>query len=276
MTEEKNTKLGRFLPKNKTEAAQLILSLILSLVLIATAICFIVSCVSLYKNGGDTPFSRESVASHLKKVAPISFIAIGIAIITGIVSLFTKESKVKNLPIRKKTLLAIFKSKLSDFATTEEYLKTAQTETKRRKIVISASLLLSAIFTAVALVFILNPARYSVEEVNTDIAYSVVIALISFSLIFAVALVASKLLDASYVVELEETKAEVKRLKLSGANGESELVDLSKNEGHTVALVRIIIFAVAITFIILGIFNGGMADVLGKAVRICTECIGLG
>jgi hypothetical protein len=56
----------------------------------------------------------------------------------------------------------------------------------------------------------------------------------------------------------------------------SFLASLSKNEGHTVLLVRVIIFAVAVTFIILGIFNGGMADVLGKAVRICTECIGLG
>ena len=26
----------------------------------------------------------------------------------------------------------------------------------------------------------------------------------------------------------------------------------------------------------LGVLNGGMADVLGKAIRICTECIGLG
>jgi hypothetical protein len=29
-------------------------------------------------------------------------------------------------------------------------------------------------------------------------------------------------------------------------------------------------------FIVLGIVNGGMADVLNKAIKICTECIGLG
>ena len=28
--------------------------------------------------------------------------------------------------------------------------------------------------------------------------------------------------------------------------------------------------------LLLGIFNGGAEDVLGKAIRICTECIGLG
>ena len=40
--------------------------------------------------------------------------------------------------------------------------------------------------------------------------------------------------------------------------------------------IRGLILAVGVLFIVLGIFNGGMADVLGKAIRICTECIGLG
>ena len=29
-------------------------------------------------------------------------------------------------------------------------------------------------------------------------------------------------------------------------------------------------------FIVIGMFNGGMDDVLYKAINICTECIGLG
>jgi hypothetical protein len=40
--------------------------------------------------------------------------------------------------------------------------------------------------------------------------------------------------------------------------------------------VRGVIAVVGIVFVVLGILNGGMADVLGKAIRICTECIGLG
>ena len=40
--------------------------------------------------------------------------------------------------------------------------------------------------------------------------------------------------------------------------------------------VRIALFLFAITFILIGIDNGGMADVLEKAVNICTQCIGLG
>ena len=41
-------------------------------------------------------------------------------------------------------------------------------------------------------------------------------------------------------------------------------------------LLRIVLFACAIAMIVLGALNGGMNDVLVKAINICTECIGLG
>lgn len=40
--------------------------------------------------------------------------------------------------------------------------------------------------------------------------------------------------------------------------------------------IRGAVMAVAIGLIILGIHNNGYADVLGKAIRICQECIGIG
>ena len=41
-------------------------------------------------------------------------------------------------------------------------------------------------------------------------------------------------------------------------------------------VTRIVVGVVAVTFIVVGIFNGGANDVLIKAINICTECIGLG
>ena len=49
-----------------------------------------------------------------------------------------------------------------------------------------------------------------------------------------------------------------------------------KHGALPLAIVRIGLLIVAAVFVMLGVLNGGMADVLGKAVRICTECIGLG
>lgn len=40
--------------------------------------------------------------------------------------------------------------------------------------------------------------------------------------------------------------------------------------------LRILLYAAALLLIAAGILNGGMRDVLIKAINICTECIGLG
>lgn len=50
----------------------------------------------------------------------------------------------------------------------------------------------------------------------------------------------------------------------------------AKAEGRKQLYVRIALALIAIILIVSGIFNGGMRDVLVKAVNICTECIGLG
>ena len=39
---------------------------------------------------------------------------------------------------------------------------------------------------------------------------------------------------------------------------------------------RFVLLALAVVFIIAGIFNGSMTAVVNKAIRICTECVGLG
>ncbi len=41
-------------------------------------------------------------------------------------------------------------------------------------------------------------------------------------------------------------------------------------------LLRLAVLLAGILCLGLGVYNGGMTDVLVKAVRICRECIGLG
>ena len=40
--------------------------------------------------------------------------------------------------------------------------------------------------------------------------------------------------------------------------------------------LRTVLLVAAIVLIVAGVFNGSARDVFGKAVKICTECIGLG
>ena len=59
-------------------------------------------------------------------------------------------------------------------------------------------------------------------------------------------------------------------------------IDIKKNRaeegisGSMANVIRVFLLAAALMFIIVGILNGSLQDVLIKATKICTECIGLG
>ena len=51
---------------------------------------------------------------------------------------------------------------------------------------------------------------------------------------------------------------------------------LTEKKPANAQIIRIIVLILAVVLIIAGIYNGSMRDVLYKAIKICTECIGLG
>ena len=63
---------------------------------------------------------------------------------------------------------------------------------------------------------------------------------------------------------------------LNKKNKESVLTQQTAFNIKTLISVRSALLVLAFVFIIIGIVNGGMDDVFQKAVKICTECIGLG
>lgn len=49
-----------------------------------------------------------------------------------------------------------------------------------------------------------------------------------------------------------------------------------RTDEKRIRFARLAVLALAVIFIIAGIINGSMEDVIIKAVNICTECVGLG
>ncbi|MBR7116414.1 MAG: hypothetical protein IKC87_01740 [Clostridia bacterium] len=254
----------------------LVLTLVLSLVIAITAICYIVGCISIYTAGNDPMYSREIVNEKLAELAPISIICIILVIAAGVLSLFVDAPKRKAIPLRKSVLLRLTEKRLAGHTLSEEFVSSRKREEKYRKIIFYIALGTVIAVAAVALIFILDPSRYTSDDINLDIAYSVVIGAVATFISFAACFAASMLLDRSYVREQESAKAEILRIKESGEAAIIDEPECPHGEGHMTLIIRFTILIVSIVFIILGIFNGGMADVLGKAVRICTECIGLG
>ena len=121
----------------------------------------------------------------------------------------------------------------------------------------------------VYLVFI---ADFTVENLNADVMSAFAIALPLCAIGLAVQIPRIYLCELSAKRQLELMKGSIK------THGAPKVKKAEKTEKYTKAtlITRYAILGAALLLIVLGIFNGGAADVLGKAVKICTECIGLG
>ena len=62
----------------------------------------------------------------------------------------------------------------------------------------------------------------------------------------------------------------------SASKAAAPLYNTSPETAHRRVIIRRVLLVAAVIFVVLGVQNGSMKDVLVKAIRICTECVGLG
>ncbi len=261
--------------ESKIRRFHLIYACALSVLLILCAVLFIASCVGIY-NSGDRPFTRESIGEAFQRISPAVYLTL-VSIVGAILLKLTLpyEKKGKNrTPVSMTLSLLSARCPLKD-CTAEERAKIERERLVRRIIVYggAAVIALSMIFS---LIYVLTPGRFPYEDVNEEIATAIVVVFAFFLQSLVYALVASFFIDASATREIEYIKVAIARLKAEGI----KVTPTEKREcllgKRLILTARCVIPVVAIVFIILGVSNGGMDDVLQKAVRICTECVGMG
>ena len=57
---------------------------------------------------------------------------------------------------------------------------------------------------------------------------------------------------------------------------DTNMKNTNNKNRHFKPVLRIVILAAAVAFIVTGVLTHGFADVRSKAVMICLECIGIG
>ena len=261
--------------ESKIRRIHLIYACVLSGLLLAVSVLFIASCIGIYTSG-DRPFTRASIGAAFRQIAPVVYVAI--AAIAGAVALklllpYNKKDKA-SIPLSM-TLNRL--AKRCPMVSCTEFER-AKIERERfiRRILIYGGAAIVALSMIFSLIYVLTPGRFPYENVNEEVATAVVVVFAYFLQSLVYALVASFYIDASMTREIEYIKEVIARLTGEGV----KLAPIDETECPTkkkiVLIARCVIPVIAIVFIILGINNGGMSDVLQKAVRICTECIGLG
>ncbi|MBO5206441.1 MAG: hypothetical protein J6C09_02530 [Clostridia bacterium] len=257
--------------------------LITSVLLILLGILFIACTAHLYFTGGARPYSRERVGEYLSVLAIPSLITLLSCVVSFVfVLLFGEEKSEARADLTAPTLKRL-SGRLSLEDCPEKIKGEILLERKKRKLALLFSAVFIAVFCIVMAVFLLNFKRFTLESYNADVIEAALIVLP-----LAVGIVG--VICVKYYFDSESKKRELLLVReglSAGAKaiGDTEareeckckaLAFLSAHSDKVLLISRLTVIALALVLIGVGILNGGMADVLGKAVRICTECIGLG
>lgn len=250
---------------------QTIYGIVLSVMIMIAGICLCIACVEIYRSGAQ-PFSRESVAAAFQYISLPVYLCLALIAGGWILDLFLSGEEKKPADKQYRMILAKMQEKL-DLALCEPATQYAiQTLRKRRQLLKTVGIILLSVCTGIFLAYSLNPANYDFSP--TGITPSVIGAMFLFvpcvTIPFVYGIVASAIEMRSIRAEIDLTKSAI----AAGARAEAAIPVSRKNYGLT--CLRLLILFLAVGSLTFGFFAGGTADVLTKAINICTECVGLG
>ena len=239
-------------------------AVLITAALIVAGLCLIVACVGIYRSG-DRPFSREAVAAAFGGIAAPVYAALGVILLGFVLSLFCPSAETE----RKPDMLLPTWRRLTARAELDDAARRAVAAERRRRLIhriVTAALLV--IGAAVFLVYACNFEHFHRSEINSSMVKAMWVLLPSVGVPFLYAVFAAYDTRASLRREVAILKGCPQR--------PTAREDEDAPDGHLLTVARLAILAVAVIAIVIGLFTDGFADVLTKAVNICTECIGLG
>ena len=259
---------GKYMTNERTAPWRKVYSILLSVSIAVAGVCLILACLGIYRSG-DRPFSREAVAAAFSPIALPVYLCLALVIGSFLLNLILPEAKVK-LKVTKNPamLLKIFRSKV-DLAKCSQELQSALLAEagKRRKNRCITGILL-AIGGAIFFYFALQQDAFHQSQINGSMIRNISILGICLAPAFLFSIFAAyqgrKSMDAEIAL-LKTVPAEAKIAAPAAPAQANRLV-----------VIRTVITVAAIACLIYGFCTGGTADVLTKAVNICTECVGLG
>lgn len=256
---------------------KLIYKIILSLLLITCGILLMFGCVKIYQLG-DRPFTTENIANAFGKIRIPIYITLA-AIVGGIVLwlCFPDERKKQKNTMSPLALAARLEARIDRERCDSTLLATIQREKVfRRRINFIVALSCIEILLPAA-VYIMKFDAASKTFAHFDMEYNAAIIAACVWLMPALCIIAGFMMLRSHL-EHSSAKLQLEAVKTAlAAQGKALPVEKAAvKKTRTLLIVRIIVFVAAVAMIVAGVANGGMADVLAKAIAICTECIGLG
>lgn len=250
----------------KSKIANLIYSTLLGVGLCVIGLFLILFCISIFRSG-EKPFTREVIGEYLSRLAIPTAVCLAAIVFAPIFEVMLPSEKIK---IRaERDVYAILRRERGKLEAKSE-TKLTLPETKKRTVLRGVCIALCVLAFVPALVYVLTGSNFSGNDTTSEVlrAASVTLVCAAFSgVIFLTVNHFDRKLAETELVRVRELQKELTDVKCK---------DSEARRFPTLLAVRIAILIIGLTFIILGVLNGGYSDVLGKAINICYECIGLG
>lgn len=256
----------------KSESARrirLVYGILLSASAVVAGICLMAACIGIYNSGGSQIYTPDKVAAAFAPIAGPVYLCLAL-IIGGFILDFALPCEKKKIK-PEKNYAAILNRLMEkrDMDTCDAELKSqiqAQQALRKRDAVICYAVL--AVCSIGFLCYGANPANFHQSQINGSMIKAVSILFCCLAVPFGSAL------GAAYRAK-KSLQAEIELVKQIPA-GEKKKAVSEKKTIDGVLIARCVLVCAAVALLLYGFFAGGTADVLTKAVNICTECVGLG
>lgn len=243
-----------------------------SVLCIALVVVLSAGVIGIYREGiaekQENPlawvYTREKAAAALRSAAPVFLLAVAVTVVCAVVN---ARDENENKPV-KDVELSRDLTRLR-VAEPSEAMKSEQAMQKKLLLGGWAGFALCMLPVGLYLIDGSHFQNGDLEEMITSLAVH------TFPWIIAglACLVVSALLQGKSIQrEYDAILLRIKEEKAAGITAEPK----EKTPAPDYKRLRMILLALAVIFIIAGIVNGSMTAVVNKAIRICTECVGLG
>ena len=253
----------------------LIYGILVSVAAVVAGICFIAACCNIYYTGiaNDVPqiYTRDIVAENFAKICVPVYICLALVLGGIVLNIALPQEKKRSKPEKN---VALMLSRLQNTtnldACTPALRKQILSQRTSRRIhsILSAALL--AIGSVVFLIYACNAGHWGANSTPSMVsAMYWMISCLALPLLYI--LFTAYFCRNSRGKELEFMKQANKEAPKAAATAS---VKCAKR--YPMGAVQLAVIAIAVVLVILGVCNDGTADILTKAVNICTECVGLG
>ena len=275
--------------QSKAQTARRIYGICLTVLTVVVAALFIVQIWLLFRATDKSPYTVETVSKRFSQIAIPFYLWLAAIVGGGVLSYaFPEAEETPKTWVNTRITLQRLKSRLPENAGGMVEVKRENTI---RNVVWGICAGLAVAVTAIAVIFLLNEdyiAKFKTEFFETHVEAEKLLLLTPFVLLVLCAC-AGALIYQAYSIrkELALVKNEIAESAKRGeklVKTEKEPTNWDKlakafaffGKEKSIFVIRIVVAVAGLGLFVCGICFEGTAEVLTKAINICTQCIGLG